>query len=292
VTADRAATSDPSPPGSGPARDDPVGPVPHALAVCRRGRWSPLPACLAEAAGSALLVLTAVTAFVVTSTSGAPAAAWPLHLRLTLIGCAMGGVVVAVAVSPLGRASGAHLNPAVSVFQWTRGRMSGRDALGYVLFQLGGSVVGAVVGRLVWGGRAVEVRDAVVQPAACCGTVVTAGAEAASTVLLVVVLAAAQRLDRPRVTPWLLGGLTAALIVTTGALTGAGVNPVRNFGPQLLSGTHEFFWVYLLSPIAGAVVAGALARRRTPLAVVLRSRRRHRRCRRSRAAGASTGRSG
>jgi glycerol uptake facilitator protein/aquaporin Z len=238
--------------------------VPHALAVCRRGRWWPLPACLAEAVGSALLVLTAVTAFVVTSTRGAPIAAWPLHPRLALIGCAMGGIVVAVAVSPLGRASGAHLNPAVSVFQWVRGRMSGPDLLGYVLFQLGGSLVGAVVGRLVWGGCAVEVRDAVIRPSAGLGPMVTAWAEAASTVLLVVVLAAAQRLDRPRLTPWLLGGLTVALIVTTGALTGAGVNPARNFGPQVFSGRYEFFWVYLLSPIAGAAAAGSLARHCAP----------------------------
>ena len=43
-----------------------------------------------------------------------------------------GGIVVAVAVPPLGRASGAQLNPAVNVFQWTRGRISGRDGLGYV----------------------------------------------------------------------------------------------------------------------------------------------------------------
>jgi glycerol uptake facilitator-like aquaporin len=247
------------PPGSSPPRDESDGPVPHALATCQRGRWWPLPACLAEAAGSALLVLTAVTAFVATSTRGAPMAAWPLHWQLAVIGCAMGGIVVAVAVSPLGRASGAHLNPAVSVFQWTRGRMSGGDLLGYVLFQLGGSLVGVLVGRLVWGGRAAEVRDAVIQPAPGHGMLVTTSAEAASTVVLVLVLATAQRLGRPRVTPWLVGGLTLALIVTTGALTGASFNPVRNFGPQVLSGTHEFFWAYMLSPVAGATVAGFLA---------------------------------
>lgn len=96
--------------------------------------------------------------------------------------------------------------------------MSGRDVLGHVPFQLGGPVVGAVVGRP----------------------------------------------DRPRVTPWLLGGLTAVLIVTTGASTGASVRPVRNFGLQVLAGTHEFLWVCLLSPITGAVVAGAPARHCTP----------------------------
>ena len=107
MTVDRAGTSDTSglaatpPPESGPTRSESAGPVPHALAVCQRGRWWPLPACLAEAVGSALLVLTAVTAFVATSTRGAPIAAWPLHLRLALIGCAMGGIIVAFAVSPV-----------------------------------------------------------------------------------------------------------------------------------------------------------------------------------------------
>ena len=259
MTVDGAGTArpaDPPPSASGPGG---AGPAPHALAVCRRGRWWPWPAWLAEAVGPALLVLTAVTAFVATSTRGAPMAAWPLHWRLAVIGCAMGGIIIAVGVSPLGRASGAHLNPAVSVFQACRGQMSGRDLLGYVLFQLGGSLVGVYIGRLVWDGRAVEVRDAVIQPSEGQGMLVTTSAEAASTVLLVAVLATTQRLGRPRVTPWALGGLTAALIVATGALTGASFNPVRNFGPQLLSGTHEFFWVYMLSPIAGAAVAGLLA---------------------------------
>lgn len=244
------------PPALGPTRQGSADLVPHALSVCRRGHWWPLPALLAEAVGSALLVLTAVTAFVATSSRGTPLAPWPLLWRLAVIGCAMGGIIVAVAVSPLGRASGAHLNPAVSVFQATRGRMSRQDLLGYVLFQLGGSLAGAFVGRLVFGGRAVDVRDAVIQPSAGYGPMVTAAAEAASTVSLVVVLAAAQCWGRPRVTPWLLGGLTVTMIVTTGALTGASFNPVRNFGPQILSGTYDFFLVYMLSPLAGAVAAG------------------------------------
>lgn len=259
MSVDRAGTSGlAAAPASASGSTGAAGPAPHALAVCQQGRWWPLPALLAEGVGSALLVLTAVTAFVATSTRGAPMAAWPLHWRLAVIGFAMGGIIVAVAVSPLGRASGAHLNPAVSVFQASRGQMSGRDLLGYIVFQLGGSLVGALLGRLVWGGRAVEVQDAVIQPSDGSGILVTTSAEAASTFLLVVVLAAAQRLGRPWVTPWALGGLTVALIVTTGALTGASFNPVRNFGPQLLSGTHEFFWVYMLSPIAGAAVAGLL----------------------------------
>ncbi len=235
------------------------GPLPHALAVCRQGRWWPLSAWVAEAVGSALLVVTAVSAFVATSAPGALMASWPLHARLAVIGSAMGGIIVAVALSPLGRASGAHLNPAVSLFQAMRGLMSGRDLLGYVAFQLGGSMIGVLLARLLWGGRAADVRDAVIQPASGYGPALTTAMEAGSTVLLVALLAGTRRLGRPGITPWLLGGLTMGLIVSTGALTGACFNPVRNFGPQVLSGTHGSFWVYLLSPMAGAALAGLVA---------------------------------
>ncbi|MBQ0818728.1 aquaporin, partial [Microvirga sp. HBU67558] len=63
--------------------------------------------------------------------------------RLFLTGGLFGSVGALIAVSPIGRISGAHINPAVTVAFWLEGKLAWRDAAFYVLAQFAGSVIGA-----------------------------------------------------------------------------------------------------------------------------------------------------
>src|SRR3954449_10401451 len=97
-------------------------------AACGRS-WS------AEAAGTTVLVAAILLAAAATRDAGAA--------RFLALGALVAPVVAAVALSPLGRRSGAHLNPAVTLGFWARGRLGRRDAAGYVAAQAFGAAAGA-----------------------------------------------------------------------------------------------------------------------------------------------------
>ncbi|MEU6845471.1 aquaporin [Streptomyces sp. NPDC046716] len=225
-----------------------------------RGR--PLSSYLAEALGAAWLVLAALTAVAFTMRAdGVYLSSWPLLARLAVVGASVGGAVAIFSLTSPGKESGAHLNPAISLFMTLRGVLSVTDLIAYVAFQLAGSVLGVLLARALLGDRETVVNDGLIQPGAGWDSpgVVVLG-ELLSTAALLWVLAAMTNRPRPRSTPWVLAVVIAVLITFTGSRTGASFNPARNFGPHVVSGDYHLFWAYMLAPLAAAVVAaGALA---------------------------------
>ncbi|MBO1334383.1 MIP/aquaporin family protein [Streptomyces sp. VRA16 Mangrove soil] len=253
-----SAADTPGPP-TARAAERPEPPAAIARWVVR-GR--PLSSYLAEALGSAWLVLAALTAVSFTMRAdGGYLSAWPLTARLAVVGASVGGAVAVFSLTPPGKESGAHLNPAVSLFMTLRGVLSVTDLIAYTVFQLAGSVLGVLLARTLWGERVTAVNDGLIQPGLGWDRpgVVVIG-ELLSTAALLGVLAVMTSRPRPRSTPWVLALVIATLITSTGSRTGASFNPARNFGPHVVSGEYHLFWAYMLAPLAAAVVAaGALA---------------------------------
>src|SRR5216117_1671692 len=79
-------------------------------------------------------------------------------VRRMLTGIAMGGTAIALIFSPLGKRSGAHFNPAVTLTFWRLGKVKNCDALFYVVFQFIGGIAGVLVVALF-------VREALSDPA-------------------------------------------------------------------------------------------------------------------------------
>jgi aquaporin Z len=202
----------------------------------------------AEAAGTALLVASILLAAAVTRDIG-------YGLRFLALGALIGPVVALIALSPLGRASGAHLNPAVTLAFWARGRMTRRDTGGYLAAQLAGAVVGAAVGRLRVGRRgppAAAIGGAVTHPSVSVPAAVAL--EAGMTLALLAAVFA-------RATPLMLVPLLVVLIWLGSPPTGASFNPARSEGPALVFGDLSDLWLYLAAPSAAALALGALSRR-------------------------------
>jgi glycerol uptake facilitator-like aquaporin len=194
----------------------------------------------------------------VIGTSPISAAIPGIHLELLLVGVVVGLLLAGLIASPLGKVSGGHLNPAISLAMWRFGTFPGWAVLPYVAAQLAGSLLGVLLARAAWGSSLAEpsVAYGALRPApGWSNTMVflVEGASMAVIIMLVGVFLSVPRLT-PRV-PWLVGGLIGAAIAGLGTVTGGCVNPARQFGPAIFAGQFGFLGTYLLAPLAGAVVA-------------------------------------
>lgn len=207
---------------------------------------------IAEAIGTFILVFLGCGA-AVALTSSAPGAA-PLQFTGIALGFGLG---IAGAIYATGHVSGGHLNPAVSIALTLIGRFRVADLPAYV----GAQLVGAVLGALALKGVFPDV-NSVGNNALARGVSVGSGllAEGVMTAVFLFVIVGVAT-DR-RVTPGFAAlaiGLTLAAIHLVGIpVTGTSVNPARTFGPNLVTGDWDHFWIFLVGPIVGAAI-GALA---------------------------------
>jgi aquaporin Z len=170
-------------------------------------------------------------------------------VRLLLIGMLFGGCVTLVALSPLGRISGAHMNPAVTLAFTALGRMRRRDVAPYVALQLAGALAASLVFRALWGTEVTGVTHVDVSiPAAL-------GLELAMTALLMATILASGSLAPLAVWPVIV------LLTWQGSpFTGTSLNPARSAGPVLAFADLADLWVYFPAPAAGALLAAGVTR--------------------------------
>jgi aquaporin Z len=213
-----------------------------------------------EFVGTALLLLGGLSAVCLDFAPGSPVAPTiPDHsARLLITGLLFAGTGSLVAVSRLGRRSGAHLNPSVTLAFWVRGHMHVHDLAGYTLAQIAGAFAGTALVRWWWGTKARAVDLGVTRP----GHGVGAGAvsiEAFMTFLLVAGILVMVSFPRTaRWTPLLVWILVAVLVWQGAPWTGTSLNPARSLAPALLAPHTAYLWVYLAGPLAGSLVAVAV----------------------------------
>jgi glycerol uptake facilitator-like aquaporin len=180
-----------------------------------------------------------------------------IHGELVLVGVAVALLLAALILSPLGRASGGHMNPAISLTMWRFGVFPGAGVVPYTVAQLLGSVVGVLAARVVWGEVIAErpVVYAALQPGPLWTIAELFAAESVSMAVIVLIVGICLADDRvARFVPWVVGVLIGTAIAVLGTSTGGSVNPARQFGPAVMSGETHFLWVYLLAPMVGAVI--------------------------------------
>ena len=235
---------------------------------------------LAEAIGTMMLLLlgNGVVANVLLTRSKGEGSGW-------IVITTGWGVAVAIAIYAVGRISGAHLNPAVTIGLAAIGSFPWADVPGYVIAQLLGAFAGAVLAWLAylphWQATAdantklavFATGPAIRQPAANLVTEIVGTA-----VLLFGVLAIAgnaQTLTRPGdvdlsvvfsrgLQPLLVGILVLGIGVSLCGPTGYAINPARDVGPRLahavlpIPGKRDSDWSYAWIPIVGPIVGGDL----------------------------------
>jgi MIP family channel proteins len=162
-----------------------------------------------------------------------------------------------------GVVSGGHFNPAVTLGAAAIKRIAPVDALIYVLAQLSGGVLGALLtkGLLLDEGRATHYGAAEVSSLlgnSFQGSVV----EAIGTFCLVLVFLSAvySRKSFKEWAPLAIGTTLGFIVMVGGPLTGGSFNPARWFGPALVGNHWGDVWPYLVGPIVGSLLAAAVFR--------------------------------
>ena len=191
---------------------------------------------------------------------------------VTTLGVAMAfGLSVVAMAYTIGNISGCHINPAITLGVWSSGRMSGKEAGGYMLFQcIGAIIASAVLYILVHTGNEAGI-EAVFNSTTTTGSnsflpgnIVPAFiAELIFTFIFVLVVLGST--DEKKGAGNLAGlaiGLTLVLVhIACIPITGTSVNPARSIGPAIFAAIEgncvplSQLWLFIVAPFIGAMLS-------------------------------------
>ena len=215
----------------------------------------------AEFIGTLFQLCLGFMAVAVLSVRTSPVQIAPLTPRLLAIGAIFGLLAAVVATSPVGKRSGAHLNPAVTLGFFLRGHVHRHDVLGYMVAQVLGALAAAAIFTVALGGWASHVHYGVTQPGPQISAPAAIGIETGLTgCLLFVIFNLLSSRRTARWTPAVVVALLALLILAGAPYTGASMNPARSLGPATVSDNWNLLWVYFIGPPLGAIVAATAFR--------------------------------
>jgi aquaporin Z len=184
------------------------------------------------------------------------------------------GLTVLTMAYAFARVSGAHFNPAVSLGLWAAGRFEGREALPYIVAQVLGGIAGGALIYLIVSDQP----DSIASPAERLagasngfaahspegyGLVAAILAETVLTlVFLLVIVGSTDRRVPAGFAPIAIGLSLTLIHLISIPITNTSVNPARSIGTAVFAGgwALEQLWVFLVFPVLGAVIGGALYR--------------------------------
>lgn len=164
------------------------------------------------------------------------------------------GIMVMALILFMGKVSGAHFNPAVSVAFALRGDFPVRRVPGYILAQCAGAILAALFLQLVIG---ISASYGSTYPAA---TTTPMAAFLMETVLafglISVILGTASGAQNIGIIGALgVGGYVALAGLWASPLSGASMNPARTLGPDVIGHDYVSYWVYVAGPLLGSAIA-------------------------------------
>lgn len=174
------------------------------------------------------------------------------------------GLAITVSAYAFGGISGGHFNPAVTTAMLINRRISGKDALWYVVAQvLGATAASAIMKLFVSGlGLATTQLGQTDFPKISAGLAFFVEALVTFLFLLVILNVTSDRHGNGDFAGVTIGVTLAFLIIVALNLTGGSLNPARSFGPAVFAGGSALshLWLYILAPEVGAILAAFVGR--------------------------------
>jgi aquaporin Z len=215
---------------------------------------------LAEFIGTALLLLFGLSLVIVVFGKGSPASHLipSIKIRQIITGFLFGCIGALIAVSPVGKVSGAHINPVVTLGFRMMGKLNLRTTVAYIIVQMAGAVFGCLP-LLMWGPLGKSVAYGATLPGKGYETITVVMGEAVTTFALIAALCLFLGFRRMRpFTPLMIPILYAVMVPLEAAISGTSTNPARTFGPAIISGQWFGWWIYWVGPLLG-MLAGILS---------------------------------
>jgi aquaporin Z len=180
--------------------------------------------------------------------------------RRLFTGLAMGTTAIAIVMSPWGKQSGAHFNPAVTLTFYRLGKVELWDAALYVAGQFLGAIGGVALATYMLHGAPSNpaVRYAVTAPGVYGNAAAFVAELTISFILMTTVLFVSNWERIARYTPYFAGTLVATYITFEAPLSGMSMNPARTFGSAFHADYWHALWIYFIAPTLGMLGAAEL----------------------------------
>jgi aquaporin Z len=217
------------------------------------------PEYISEAACLAMFMVSAAAFTTLLRHPLSPLSAWtaaPIVRRLPM-GMAMGLTLMAIVYSPLGRRSGAHMNPALTLTFLRLGKIAALDATVYVIAQFVGGAAGIVIATAFLAGLPADpsVNFVATVPGPYGNWIAFAAEALISFGMMLLVLSVSNSTRLMRFTGACAGILVASYITVEAPLSGMSMNPARTLGPAMLAHTARSLWIYFTAPPLGMLLA-------------------------------------
>lgn len=201
-----------------------------------------VPALLAEFIGTYALVLFGCGSIILSDLENFPSVLIPLIFGLT----------ITIFVYLLGRFSGAHFNPAVTIGFVLNKEISIKDSIFYITTQILGACLASQTHEIVFGRThnfgvttlSVNTTQGFFMEALCTG------------LLMFVILLVTRKENN--IYGIAIGGTVFISALLIGDYTGGSLNPARSLGPALISGDIEDILLYIFAPITGSMISTRL----------------------------------
>jgi aquaporin Z len=180
-----------------------------------------------------------------------------VFFRRALMGLAVGATVIAIVMTPWGKQSGGHFNPAITLAFYRLGKVALWDAWFYVIGQFFGAITGVAIATYLLRGAPGHdaVRYAMTVPGTYGNAVAFAAELTISFILMSTILFASNRETLAPYTPYFVGALYAIYIAFETPLSGMSMNPARTVGSAFHARYWHALWIYFGAPTLGMLAA-------------------------------------
>jgi aquaporin Z len=183
------------------------------------------------------------------------------HYRLAIMAIAMGFTALFIFLSPLTAPSGAFINPSVTIMRWRLGQLSLEKTIWYSVFQTIGGLLAVYLMGMLMGSILTNppVNYVVTVPGDNVKVWQAMLSETFSAFFMLMMVLFFSDIEKLKKTvPYFAALLVGVYVYFTGPISGFGMNPARTLASAIPAGIYTEFWIYMLCPTLGMLIAAEI----------------------------------